>query len=139
MNIYSETTLGTQEPKNTEITIVGMEFIAGMEGNIKIAEAKGYSVCISPNGDVFHTIDGLLMEPIPDYCGDDALSIELMEGFGVVPFVVPTEKPKGARKFVPGFVAVFEISDTLYMTVPQVTEEAASACALWFVLGISHD
>lgn len=133
---YSDQTLGTQE---TQVKIVGMEFIAGPEGNDLISQALGYTTHRFPTGEVYHTHGPYLMEHAPDYCSDAALCIDCLEQRGIVPFILPTEKPKGARKYKPGFVAVFEIRDEVFTTVPQASEEAAAACALWFALGISHD
>lgn len=133
---YSDSTLGTQE---TQVTVVGSEFIPGPEGNELIAQARGYTTHRFPNGEVYNTLGPYLMEHTPDYCSDAALCIDHLEQHGVVLMILPTEKPKGARKFEPGFVALFEFKDTLYATVPQPTEEAAAACALWCFLGISHD
>lgn len=133
---YSDETLGTQE---TQVTVVGSEFIPGPEGNELIAQARGYTTHRFPNGEVYNTLGPYLMEHTPDYCGDAALCLDLLEQLGVVLMILPTEKPKGVRKFEPGFVALFELADTLYATVPQPTEEAAAACAFWCVLGISHD
>jgi hypothetical protein len=56
---------------------------------------------------------------------------------------LPTISYKGKKKpkpFVEEYVAVFEVDNALYTTVPLVTEEHASACALWFLLStISHE
>lgn len=133
---YSDSTLGTQV---TQVSIVGSEFIPGPEGNEMIAQARGYTTHRFPNGEVYITLGPYLMEHAPDYCSDAALCIDHLEQHGVVLMILPTEKPKGARKFEPGFVALFEVADTLYATVPQPTEEAAAACAFWCFLGISHD
>lgn len=133
---YSDETLGTQEP---QVTIVGSEFIPGSEGNAMISEALGYHVMRFPNGEAYHTHGGYLMEFVPDYCGDAALCIEMLEERGIVLMILPTVKPKGVRKFEQGFVALFEIAETLYSTAPQPTEEAAAASALWSAIVISHD
>lgn len=133
---YSDSGLGTQEP---QVTIIGSEFIAGPEGNAMISEARGYHVSRFLNGETYHTQGGYLMELVPNYCGDSALTCELLEILGIALMVFPTVKPKGVRKHEPGFVAVFETGNTLYVTSPQPTEDAACACALWSVLGISHD
>lgn len=133
---YSDSTLGTQE---TQVKVVGMEFTAGPEGNDMISQALGYTTHRFPTGEVYHTLGPYLMEHAPNYCSDAALCLEYLEGHDIVPFILPTEKPKGVRKFEPGFVAVFEIRGEIHVTVPQATEEAAAACALWFALGISHD
>lgn len=133
---YTDTTLGTQEP---QVTVVGSEFIPGPEGNELISQARGYHTMRFPNGEVYHTHGDYLMEHAPDYCSDAALCIDHLEQRGVVPMILPTEKPNTKHKFEPGFVALFEIADTLYATHPQPTEDAAAACALWCALEISHD
>lgn len=133
---YSDSGLGTQE---TQVTIVGMEFVAGPEGNVAIAEACGCTVMEFPTGEQYTAAGGYMMAKLPDYCSDAALCIEMLNDRDIVPFILPTEKPNGAKKFEPGFIAVFEIAGQLHTTVPQTTEDAAAACALWFALGISHD
>lgn len=135
-NNITDDDLGTQEP---QVKIVGMEFTAGPEGNEQIEEALGYTTHRFPTGEVYRTNGPYLMELARDYCADAALCIEMLDERGIVPFILPTEKPKGARKFEPGFVAVFEIRGEIHVTTPQASEEAAAACALWFALGISHD
>mgnify|MGYP003605509259 CR=1 FL=1 len=133
---YSDTTLGTQEP---QVTVVGSEFVPGNEGNAMISQARGYHVMRFPNGEAYHTRGGYLMELVPDYCGDSAMTCELLEILGVALMVLPAEKPKGVRKFEPGFSAFYEVDNKLYATVPMPTEDDACACALWSVLGVSHD
>lgn len=134
--MYSENDLGTQE---TPITVVGMEFVAGPEGNAQISEALGYTVHRFPTGECYHTQGGYLMSKVPDYCADEALCLDMLEKRGIIPMVLPAVKPKGAKKFEPGFVAVFETGDELHATMPQLTEAAAVACALLSIVEISHD
>lgn len=139
MNTVNNTDSGLGTQDDPKVTIVGSEFVVGPIGNEMVAQARGYTTHRFPNGEVYNTLGPYLMEHSPDYCGDAAFCLDILEQRGVVPMILPTIKPKGARKFEPGFVAVFEINDTLYSTVPQPTEDAAAACALWVVLGISHD
>lgn len=133
---FIDNDLGTQVP---QITVVGFEFEAGPKGNAQIAEAYGHHVATFPTGE-FHKIVGEhVMCPLADYCDDLMLSLDSLEERGVIAIVLPTEKPKGARKYEPGFCAAFDLAGSLHVTSPQPTEAAAAAAALWFVLTVSHD
>lgn len=120
-----------------KVEIVGSGFAVGDAGNDEIAELLGSEVCRI--GDKTYCAQGgyLIMER-PDYCGDAAACIELLEWRDVTVFIRPTVKHRKARAFKQEHVAIFEFQDTLYMTRPQLTEDAAAACALWFVLGKSR-
>ena len=123
--------LGTQD--DPQVTIVGFEFIPGPEGNAMISQARGYHVTRIGN-EFYHTQGGYLMDFVPNYCGDSALTCELLEIHGVGLMVLEVEKGKKSRKFKPGYSALFEIDNILYATTTQPTEDDACAAALWFVL-----
>ncbi|MCL2874764.1 MAG: hypothetical protein FWF12_00420 [Betaproteobacteria bacterium] len=114
-----------------------MEFIAGPNGNDEISQALGYEVMHLPDNKTYRTRVGHMAHRQPDYCADVVFCLNELKLRGVVPFVLPTEKAKRAKKFEPGFVALFEIDDELHMTEPQATEAAAAACVLWFVANSS--
>lgn len=120
-----------------KVEIVGSGFTVGDGGNDDIAELLGHEVCHI--GDkTWSAAGGYLIMERPDYCGDAAACIELLEWRGVTLFIRPTVKLRKARNFHQEHVAIFEFNGVLYMTRPQLTEDAAAACALWFVLGKSR-
>jgi hypothetical protein len=123
--------LGTQD--DPKVTLVGSEFIPGPEGNAMISQARGYHV-MRIGSELYHTHDDYLMEFVPNYCGDSAMTCELLEILGVSLMVFPVEKPARSRKFQPGFSAFYEIDNVLYATTTQPTEDDACAAALWSVL-----
>lgn len=142
--MYSESTHGTQA---TQATIVGMEFVAGIEANIEINRLMG-SDSGSFGGRVLRDTGEVEWEVSPDYCNDEALCIEMLEACGVASFILPTvegvkpgKKGKKAKKdFAQRYIGVFEVDDIIYATAPQLTEERATACVLWFTLWrVSHD
>ena len=133
VNNYCKNDLGTQVPKEVEVTIVGMEFTTGMETNVEINRLRGMKSGIF--GERALTDTGKPeWEDSPDYCNDAALCAELLDEQGIQFFVLPTVKTPGVKKYVPGMVVIFDLGGTLYSTEPQPTEEAALACALWFAL-----
>jgi hypothetical protein len=128
--------------REAQVTQVGMEFAVGPETDAEINKLLGRDSG-SFGGKLLRETDNAEWEESPSYCVDAALCMKILEGRSIVPFILQTldQSPKKKRKhvFVTEYVAVFEMSDTIYATVPQPTEEAAAACVLWFVLGINHD
>lgn len=110
--MYSENVLESQ------VSLVGMDFIAGVEANAEIDRLLGFDA----------EKDG---RPSPDYRSNSKEVVVALEKIGIAVFVLPVSasKKKGATE---EHIAVFEMDGTLYSTVPQETEEIAAACALWF-------
>lgn len=127
--------------------VVGSEFKAGAEGNSQIDILLGFE------SEVFgehayrridNQQDAVQWELSPDYCGDAALTLELLEIRDVMSFVlreVPAvSKRKTKEPATAGFIAVMDIGDQMYVTREFVSEEYAAACALFSALLIlSHE
>jgi hypothetical protein len=139
--MFNENAVGSQ------VTQVGMDFKPGIQGNVQIERLLGFEsdsfggIAHRRIADETHALQWVAS---PDYCGDDALCIEMLEErFNVTVVILPTISYKGKKKpkpFVEEYVAVFEVDNALYTTVSLATEEHASACALWFLLStISHE
>lgn len=135
----------SQETRKAEL--VGSEFKPGTEGNSQIEVLLGFE------SEVFgehayrrieHKHDVVQWELSPDYCGDDALALEMMEIREVMSFVlhqVPSVSKRKPKVPAPDkFIVVMDIGEQLYTTPPHVTRQHAAACALFGALLIlSHE
>lgn len=134
--MYNGNELGTQV---TQVTIVGMGFVPNHHGNVEIDRLLGFES--ESYGAVAHrrNKDDAQAEIGPNYCEDPSLCIDIMERFETVPICLPTQvtAPKRGKLCVQEYIAVFELTGTLYATTPFPSENHAIACALWFCAGIS--
>jgi hypothetical protein len=124
--------------------VVGYDFKPGAEGNSQIDEVLGFHSEVF-GGNAYRRIryneDEVQWEPSPDYCGDDALTLELMEHSSIMSFVLEAvpSKRKSKTEFTATYTAIFDIADQLYVTREYETAELAAACALYSALLIlSH-
>ena len=146
MEKHGGSQVGTQvKGDDTEMIQVGFEFKPGTQGNIDIDRLLGH-VAEEFNGQAHRKISDdprtLNWVVTPDYCRDDSITIEMMDEMGITAFVMQNIKvstPKKATKKVErNYIAIFDLKNKLYGTVPFETQEHAAACALWFILSISH-
>lgn len=132
------------DAQEAQVTLLGDEFKPGAEANAEIERLLGLESQVI-SGQAYRrapgTGDDVFWEESPDYCGDDVLTLELLEQMGNINVMVmeslnaPKRKPKSnAKPFVQEHVALFDFADVLYCTVPFEKEEHAVACAFWFLL-----
>jgi hypothetical protein len=128
-----------------QVTVMGMEFKPGAEADVEIERLLGFE-SESFGGKAHRRIgddtQDLQWQESPDYCGDDAVCLEILEIHQVTPFVLKTTDDAKRSKvpFAEKRIAVFQFSETLYATMPFETDAQAVACVVWFVLAkLSHE
>lgn len=129
----------------TQVTQVGENFIPGPEANAAIAELFGYQAEVRDGQAFIFTYEpcGVPTQapqwmPGYDYCGDCAVTTELIEFKGRVPYVKPLRKEPGQRK--PRYVCFFDHEGGIAVTKPFMQESHALAAALHFIMSeVSHE
>ena len=117
---------------DAQVTQVGMEFTVGIETDAEIDRLLGFETQVA--GDKLNRLFEDALTSAPRYCADAALCLDLLEKRGIYPMILPTMSDRPKKSFVSGYVGIFDVEGVLYATTAQLTEEAAAACMLWFVL-----
>jgi hypothetical protein len=125
----------------TQVTQVGYEFSADMESDAEIYRLMGFQAGVF-GGRLLCNV-GLEWHERDGFHNNATRCIAELEDIGIGIFFLSTvdarkRKPKN-NPFVQEYIAVFEKDETLYATVPFPSEDQAAACALWYVLSVSHD
>lgn len=130
-----------EAPSEPQVIQVGMDYRPGWETDAELDCLLGHDTDHAGTRPVRRTQDGLVNAP--SYHQEPELVKRLLRGEGVEEWlhcrtVDTRRRTRLADPFVSEQVLVFSWKGALHATAPQLTKEAALACALWSILNISH-